>query len=180
MPLIEDLGRSTGGTIKPSVSYGYAAAAAPAFATRFPESRKRTVYQTAADSSSRQRAIARRIAELEKENYHDAKIDIPPIDLVPEVEAAQKKTGARAVGATINSRRILSSKKTLQNHLDDDPANAKVFRDGAADEPKYPPNKMCSICGYWGKVTCVRCGAKYCGIRCEATHRETRCLKIYG
>lgn len=132
----------------------------------------------AADTATRLRAQSRRIAELERENYHDnVKIDIPKLDLL--VDLMKNKGGVR-MGATVNSRRILGSKKTLINHLDDDPSSTKLLQESFAPSSRYPPRYLCSICGYWGKVTCVRCGARYCSIGCEETHRETRCLKVYG
>lgn len=172
MPLIEDLGSK--GQAKPSVVYGYLPSnSMVGFA---PTNRKRTQYQ--ADSSTKTRAINRRIAELERENFIETRIDTPKLDLVPE--AVQTKKSSQRVGNTVNSRRILASKKSLSNHLDDDPTNATVYENGKVEGSDYPVQKLCTICGYWGKVTCIRCGARYCDMVCEATHRETRCLKVYG
>lgn len=36
--------------------------------------------------------------------------------------------------------------------------------------------KFCMVCGYLGDYTCVRCGARSCSLRCQASHQETRCL----
>lgn len=47
-----------------------------------------------------------------------------------------------------------------------------------AGPSKYPPRHFCSICGYFGKYSCVRCGSKYCSIKCNKTHAETRCMKF--
>jgi len=43
-----------------------------------------------------------------------------------------------------------------------------------------PPRKFCEICGYWGRVVCVKCGARVCGIECKEAHDESRCLKFYA
>lgn len=127
-------------------------------------------------AAARERVVSKRLAELDRENYHDnVKIDIPPRRLLVE----QTKVANR-IGNTVNSRRVLSSRKTLVNHLDDDPASTKRFADAAATTSRYPPIKLCSICGYWGKMSCIRCGAKYCGMVCEDTHKETRCMKGYA
>jgi zinc finger HIT domain-containing protein 1 len=138
--------------------------------------RQRNAY--AADAATRSRAQSKRLADLERENYHDnVKIEIPKLDLL--VGPNMSKGGVR-VGATVNSRRILGSKKTLTNHLDDDPSSTRLLQESYAPASRYPPRYLCSICGYWGKVTCIRCGARYCSLGCEETHRETRCLKVYG
>ena len=43
-----------------------------------------------------------------------------------------------------------------------------------------PPRHFCEICGYWGSVKCLKCGARVCGLECKNAHDEGRCLKFYG
>ncbi|OQE84977.1 hypothetical protein PENNAL_c0025G04440 [Penicillium nalgiovense] len=69
------------------------------------------------DISSRQaNAIARHLAELDRENQRDISIPVP-------VRQA-REAGARGTRAktTSNVRRILQSQKTFRNHLDDEEA----------------------------------------------------------
>ncbi|KAF2634071.1 hypothetical protein P280DRAFT_37163 [Massarina eburnea CBS 473.64] len=41
-----------------------------------------------------------------------------------------------------------------------------------------PPRRhFCDNCGYWGKIKCMKCGAKVCGLECKDAHEATRCLK---
>lgn len=40
-----------------------------------------------------------------------------------------------------------------------------------------PPRHFCDNCGYWGKIKCLRCGARVCGLECKDAHEATRCLK---
>ena len=43
----------------------------------------------------------------------------------------------------------------------------------------YPPRQcFCSVCGYLSNYSCVRCGSKYCSIKCNEHHKETKCFKI--
>jgi hypothetical protein len=42
----------------------------------------------------------------------------------------------------------------------------------------FPARVFCSVCGFSSKYNCTRCGMKYCSIRCQATHKDTRCLKF--
>ena len=66
------------------------------------------------DISSRQaNAIAKHIAELDRENKRDTSIPIPVKQ--PSSRGARTKT-------TSNTRRILQSQKTFRNHLDDEEA----------------------------------------------------------
>ncbi|KAL9000662.1 MAG: hypothetical protein Q9169_000698 [Polycauliona sp. 2 TL-2023] len=43
-----------------------------------------------------------------------------------------------------------------------------------------PPRHFCEICGYWGSVKCLKCGARVCSLDCKNAHDEGRCLKFYG
>lgn len=42
-----------------------------------------------------------------------------------------------------------------------------------------PQRHFCEICGYWGRVKCLQCGARVCGLTCKRAHDDGRCLK-YG
>ncbi|KXG48255.1 Zinc finger, HIT-type [Penicillium griseofulvum] len=79
------------------------------------------------DISSRQaNAIARHIAELDRENQRDVSIPAP-------VKQA-REAGARGTRAktTSNVRRILQSQKTFRNHLDDEEAAISSGSGGVA------------------------------------------------
>ncbi|PGH29518.1 zinc finger HIT domain-containing protein 1 [[Emmonsia] crescens] len=43
-----------------------------------------------------------------------------------------------------------------------------------------PPRHFCSICGYWGRVKCIKCRARACGLECYRIHEETRCDRFYA
>ena len=49
----------------------------------------------------------------------------------------------------------------------------------AAAPSTRPPRHFCSVCGFIGQYSCTRCGMRYCSLKCNANHKETRCLK-YG
>ena len=46
--------------------------------------------------------------------------------------------------------------------------------------PERPQRHFCEICGYWGNIKCLRCGARVCGLDCKGTHDEGRCMKFYA
>lgn len=43
-----------------------------------------------------------------------------------------------------------------------------------------PPRKFCEICGYWGRVRCMKCGNMTCSVVCKDAHDEHKCLKFYA
>jgi zinc finger HIT domain-containing protein 1 len=77
-----------------------------------------------------------------------------------------------------------SKLKTLQEWIE---------QDGLEEYPEYEPTYLtatvgaattrsartfCSVCGQAGRYTCVRCGTRYCCMKCSVIHTETRCLKF--
>lgn len=46
--------------------------------------------------------------------------------------------------------------------------------------PHKPKRHFCEICGYWGTIKCIKCGARVCGLECKVTHDDGRCLKFYA
>ena len=49
----------------------------------------------------------------------------------------------------------------------------------AAAEPSVrPPKHLCSVCGFEGAYTCVRCGSRFCSLKCHGVHDETRCIQF--
>ncbi|KAI0136476.1 hypothetical protein BJ170DRAFT_13813 [Xylariales sp. AK1849] len=47
------------------------------------------------------------------------------------------------------------------------------------EDKKYPVRVFCEVCGYWGRVKCMKCGVKVCALECLETHRE-ECVTRYG
>ncbi|KAI1093596.1 hypothetical protein F5B19DRAFT_113138 [Rostrohypoxylon terebratum] len=47
------------------------------------------------------------------------------------------------------------------------------------DDQRYPARAFCEVCGYWGRVRCMKCGARVCALECLETHRE-ECVTRYG
>ncbi|KAJ6445652.1 HIT zinc finger family protein [Purpureocillium lavendulum] len=43
----------------------------------------------------------------------------------------------------------------------------------------YPTRVFCEVCGYWGRVRCMKCGTRVCALDCLETHRE-ECVTRYG
>lgn len=47
------------------------------------------------------------------------------------------------------------------------------------EDKKYPVRVFCEVCGYWGRVKCMKCGVRVCALECLETHRE-ECVTRYG
>lgn len=47
------------------------------------------------------------------------------------------------------------------------------------DEARYPSRAFCEVCGYWGRVRCIKCGTRVCALDCLDVHRE-ECITRYG
>lgn len=43
-----------------------------------------------------------------------------------------------------------------------------------------PQRHFCEICGYWGTIKCLKCGARVCGLECKNTHDDGKCVKFYA
>ncbi|KAF9083697.1 Zinc finger HIT domain-containing protein 1 [Mortierella sp. GBA35] len=43
---------------------------------------------------------------------------------------------------------------------------------------RYPQRQFCSVCGWKGVYRCNRCGMRYCDLKCQRTHNDTRCMKF--
>ncbi|KAG5519534.1 hypothetical protein PMAC_001689 [Pneumocystis sp. 'macacae'] len=118
------------------------------------------------DSNTQMRHINRHLAELERDNYNDVKIE-----LAKNEEFRSKKNNASV-------RRILLSRKTFAMHLDEAGTNTG-YHLAAVGPSNKPPIRLCIICGYWGNYACNKCSERYCSKSCEVIHLETRCMKTY-
>jgi hypothetical protein len=72
---------------------------------------------------------------------------------------------------TPNVRKLLTTRKTFTNLLDEAGYASDIYREAAVKQGRYPSRTFCSVCGYWGKYGCTRCGERYCSETCGDTHR---------
>lgn len=79
------------------------------------------------------------------------------------------------LGATVP---MLPSEQEVQALLAHPPLSYTAARAAppAADGPSR--RLFCEICGYWGRVRCLRCSARVCGLECKRAHDETSCLRM--
>lgn len=74
----------------------------------------------------------------------------------------------------------LPTEEEMQALLDAPPLTYNAARVAAPPASAAPPRTFCEICGFWGRVKCLRCGARTCSVDCESVHVADRCLKFYA
>ncbi|TPX43719.1 hypothetical protein SeMB42_g04617 [Synchytrium endobioticum] len=168
-------------------------------ATRTPTSTSSPPTQL--DDATRSRALQRRLDDLERDNSGAAPDSDIPFSTLATTGAGSGPRRARGLaddanqyglednvpagGARANKkiRRLLLLKKNLGAYIAESkfellPPNTPNYLTAGAPASKFPPRKICSVCGFDGCYTCVKCGMRVCSIRCKAAHDETRCLKF--
>lgn len=90
----------------------------------------------------------------------------------PEAEAVDPLLATRGIPK-------LPSKRLMDALLAEPP----LSWDAAAARPmetRMPVRHFCSVCGYWGKVRCKRCGERTCGLmECWKGHEGSCVVPAY-
>ncbi|KAH8815007.1 hypothetical protein F5884DRAFT_160081 [Xylogone sp. PMI_703] len=47
------------------------------------------------------------------------------------------------------------------------------------EDRRKPVQPFCEVCGYWGRIRCIRCGSRVCALDCLQVHQED-CFTRYG
>ena len=71
------------------------------------------------------------------------------------------------------------SEEVIEALLSGPPLSYNAAR-AAPPPPGKPQRHFCEICGYWGTIKCLKCGARVCGLECKGAHDDGRCLKFYA
>lgn len=74
----------------------------------------------------------------------------------------------------------IPSQAELERLITAPPLSYMEARGALTDEDlRKPTRSFCEICGYWGRVKCMKCGTKVCALECLRTHQED-CYTRYG
>ncbi|KAH8676632.1 hypothetical protein BGZ60DRAFT_429130 [Tricladium varicosporioides] len=74
----------------------------------------------------------------------------------------------------------LPSQAEIEKLLAAPPLSYNEARGGWIEEDRRKPVRaFCEMCGYWGRVRCMRCGGKVCALECLTQHQE-ECFTRYG
>eukprot|EP01113_Clastostelium_recurvatum_P042292 TRINITY_DN6847_c0_g1_i1.p1 TRINITY_DN6847_c0_g1~~TRINITY_DN6847_c0_g1_i1.p1 ORF type:complete len:195 (+),score=38.52 TRINITY_DN6847_c0_g1_i1:22-585(+) len=129
----------------------------------------------------------RRLEALESDNYNnEAPKDDEDGDDEDIVFGSGKKKaarkGTRAAMEEREQRKRQQRPKTFAAAHEDATLAAyphiPTYDTAAAAPSTLPPRQFCSVCGFLSPYTCTQCGARFCSLRCNNTHKETRCLKF--
>ncbi len=114
----------------------------------------------------------KRFEELSKENYNDnIKIEVP--------KNITHMRSLRDGKPSITVRRILNSKKTWANYLDEiDKQELRKLRELEARPTVERTKNLCTICGNISLSRCIKCGARVCCLKCMRVHQDTRCTSF--
>ncbi|KAI5066144.1 hypothetical protein GOP47_0018768 [Adiantum capillus-veneris] len=82
--------------------------------------------------------------------------------------------------------KLASAKKTRsfldllhEANLEALPSHVPTYLRAAVGPPSSSARRhFCSVCGYFANYTCTICGARFCCIRCQKIHTDTRCQKF--
>jgi zinc finger HIT domain-containing protein 1 len=67
----------------------------------------------------------------------------------------------------------------LETLLSKPPLSYNAAR-AAPPPPHAPPQRrFCELCGYWGRVKCLKCGSRVCGLECKEKH-DLECRKRFA
>jgi zinc finger HIT domain-containing protein 1 len=64
------------------------------------------------------------------------------------------------------------SPEEIEELLSQPPLSYNAARAAPPDINGPPQRKFCEMCGYWGRVKCLKCGARVCGLECKNTHDQ--------
>lgn len=131
------------------------------------------------DDIARKRRLKLELEHLERDNYHED----PHANLTLSKKVPKFEDGPKGIDKNPERRRSNLRLRTLnlvQLIDEDSKRQAPNYMTAVAPSPEIyhlPKRHFCGVCGLNGKYTCVTCGARFCCINCQATHKETRCMK---
>jgi len=151
-------------------------------------SKRVKIVDTETREELKQSARSARLEALESDNYHEevANDDDEYVDLVDDDDfLGPKKKRARKTAREMfkQTKKKKYSFPNFNTVLDESgietlPPTIPNYYSAAAAPSKFPTKFFCSVCGFFSNYSCTQCGARFCSVKCNATHKETRCLKF--
>ncbi|KAH6909046.1 hypothetical protein BKA70DRAFT_1371730 [Coprinopsis sp. MPI-PUGE-AT-0042] len=108
-----------------------------------------------------------------------------PISDKRKLNIPGKSPAATSRKSTMSVRDAILYRKNFatlleESKIDSLPPTVPTYLTAAAPPSKYPPRRLCSVCGYWAAYSCRGCAMAYCDHNCEVVHNETRCERRMG
>ncbi|KAL3525262.1 hypothetical protein ACH5RR_013634 [Cinchona calisaya] len=147
-----------------------------------------------ASSDNRTQAILARLDALENDNA--ATETVQPIDDDDEAslddyddddQVYQKKLSKGTKRKTRQAKALENAKRASRTflellqeaNLESLPPHVPSYLRAAVGPPSSSSSRhFCTVCGFTASYTCVQCGMRFCSIRCQTIHTDTRCLKF--
>lgn len=104
----------------------------------------------------------------------------PPISDVMDVDQEEGEDGEDGLIDESGTIPPLPTQAEMDALLNAPPLTYNQARSAAPPPGAPPPRKFCEICGYWGRVKCMKCGNMTCSVLCKDAHDEHKCLKFYA
>ncbi|KAK9676495.1 hypothetical protein RND81_11G080800 [Saponaria officinalis] len=142
-------------------------------------------------SDNRTQAALARLEALENDNAgmetveinddDDASLDDDDQAYLQKKQSMSMKRKTRQGKARENARKAPKSLLELvqEANLELLPPHVPTYLRAAVGPPTSTCRRnFCTVCGFTANYTCVRCGVRFCCIRCQNIHNDTRCLKF--
>ncbi len=149
------------------------------------------------DQETRKEAHNRRLAALEADNYIEESFNDGDDNYDESDESENEKHSKKQKKISNKNKNDKYSKdfiqkwankkqKSLERIIDeqqyilqpDHPDFVPNYLSACAAHSTFPARHFCSVCGNFSDYTCTRCGQRFCSIKCNNNHKETRCLKF--
>ncbi|CAI2381322.1 unnamed protein product [Moneuplotes crassus] len=87
-------------------------------------------------------------------------------------------TSSKSGGNKSKRGKLNLPKIFYREFYEEDDMNFPNYLSVVAKPSIYPQRFFCSVCGYHATYSCVRCGMRTCSLKCDETHKETKCIKF--
>ncbi|RAL42800.1 unnamed protein product [Cuscuta campestris] len=142
-----------------------------------------------ASTDNRTQAILARLDALESDNGMPEPVQLDEDDeasLDDEDQVYQKKQPKGTKRKTRQAKALENKKapKTFMEllneaNLESLPPHVPTYLRAAVGPPSSTTRRhFCTVCGFSAPYACVQCGMRFCSIRCQTIHKDTRCLKF--
>ncbi|XP_009604150.1 SWR1 complex subunit 6-like isoform X2 [Nicotiana tabacum] len=141
-----------------------------------------------ASSDNRTQAMLARLDALESDNAvveqqlldDDDEASLDDEDQVHKKYPKGTKRKTRQAKALENKRAPKTFLELLHEaNLESLPPHVPTYLRAAVGPPSSISRRhFCTVCGFSANYTCVQCGMRFCSIKCQTIHKDTRCLKF--
>lgn len=134
------------------------------------------------DDVTRKRRAKKALEALEEDNYHeDPHADLVMSKKIPKFDNSvdnSRRKGRKSRGADYYR---VKYRKTFQQLLEEDRQlnpDGPNYATAQAPPSKFAERHLCAVCGFPSSYTCTSCGTRFCSLKCQSVHQDTRCLKF--